>query len=162
MSHPTNPSKKIPFPAGSILHVALVALRRVRNEGGSIEILVAKRLKQAKILPGAWEIPGGKIEEGEPPTIAAARELLEETGVDCTDPSCNWLHIGVIEPPAPLGRPTPRFHIYSVELPTGAVPRALESSSIAWVDLAMLHKIDWPATNDPVVKALTEALNLAS
>ena len=103
-------------------------------------------------------MPGGKVEEGEAPNIAAGRELLEETGVDCTNPSCAWIDVGVVEPPAPIGRPAPRFHIYSVELPMGSVPRALAASSIAWVELEKLHKIDWPATNDAVVKALRTAL----
>ena len=159
MSHPPNLNQQIPSSGGSFINVALVALRRKGIARSSIEILIAKRLTDAEILPGAWEMPGGKVEEGEAPNIAAARELLEETGVDCTDPSCAWIDVGVVEPPAPIGgRPAPRFYIYSVELPMGSVPRALAASSIAWVELEKLHKIDWPATNDAVVKALRTAL----
>lgn len=33
----------------------------------------------------SWEIPGGKIEQGEMPAKAAVRECLEETGVTCRD-----------------------------------------------------------------------------
>lgn len=33
----------------------------------------------------AWEIPGGRIEDDEPPAEAAAREVLEETGLRCHD-----------------------------------------------------------------------------
>ncbi|MEN9668467.1 MAG: 8-oxo-dGTP diphosphatase MutT [Planctomycetota bacterium] len=119
MSHPPDPIQQIPSSGGSFINVALVALRRQGISHSSIEILIAKRLADAEILPGAWEMPGGKVEEGEAPNIAAARELLEETGVDCTDPSCTWIEVGVVEPPAPIGRPAPRFHIYSVELPVG-------------------------------------------
>lgn len=33
----------------------------------------------------AWEIPGGRIDDGETPAEAAVREVLEETGLRCRD-----------------------------------------------------------------------------
>jgi 8-oxo-dGTP diphosphatase len=44
------------------------------------EVLLIKRGKPPR--QGQWSIPGGRIEPGEPASIAAMRELREETGVE--------------------------------------------------------------------------------
>ena len=43
-------------------------------------ILIAKR-GSGKHLEGYWEFPGGKIEEGETPSVCLERELNEEFGI---------------------------------------------------------------------------------
>ncbi len=32
-------------------------------------------------MPGAWELPGGKVDDGEAPAVGLVRELFEETGL---------------------------------------------------------------------------------
>lgn len=44
------------------------------------EILLAQR-PEGKALAGLWEFPGGKLEVGETPEAALARELEEEIGI---------------------------------------------------------------------------------
>jgi 8-oxo-dGTP diphosphatase len=44
------------------------------------EILVCQRTRH-QTMPLKWEFPGGKIEEGEEPHAALARELEEELGI---------------------------------------------------------------------------------
>lgn len=43
--------------------------------------VVATKYKQGNIKEGYYDIPGGKIEEGEIPTQTAIREMKEETGI---------------------------------------------------------------------------------
>lgn len=40
------------------------------------------RFLMVKHIDRAWEMPGGRIEEGESPREAAIREFLEETGME--------------------------------------------------------------------------------
>ncbi len=47
------------------------------------QILVGQR-PENNSLPGQWEFPGGKVESGESPEEALARELNEELGIDAT------------------------------------------------------------------------------
>lgn len=44
-------------------------------------ILLVRRSKCASFLPGYYELPGGKVEFGEEPKDALAREFFEETGL---------------------------------------------------------------------------------
>ncbi len=47
------------------------------------KVLLGQR-PETHSLAGQWEFPGGKIESGETPEDALARELSEELGIDAT------------------------------------------------------------------------------
>ncbi|MDI9378304.1 MAG: NUDIX domain-containing protein [Candidatus Methanomethylophilaceae archaeon] len=55
-------------------------------------ILMLRRPEGASSYPGRWSLCAGKIEEGEDPESAAAREIMEETGIEVGKP------LGSIEP----------------------------------------------------------------
>lgn len=59
----------------TLLFVVAAALT---NESG--QILLQKRPEHAQ-MGGLWEFPGGKVDQGESPEIALARELQEELGI---------------------------------------------------------------------------------
>lgn len=60
---------------GNMLHVMAGVLRDTRGK-----VLLAQR-PAGKHLAGFWEFPGGKLEPGEAPLPALARELHEELGI---------------------------------------------------------------------------------
>jgi len=149
----TSPAK-VP-PVGARIDVVLCVL--LRSVQGCVQVLVARRALDSEILPGAWELPGGKIAPGESARDAGARELLEEVAVDCTDAAHEWQDLAVVEPPPPEGRSAPRFHLQAVQLPSGVVPKAIAARSIAWVDVKSLACVDWPDTTRPAIDAVIAA-----
>ena len=52
----------------------------ILNSNG--KFLIVKRAQDDDILPGFWELPGGKLDFGEDPEDGALREIKEETGLD--------------------------------------------------------------------------------
>jgi 8-oxo-dGTP pyrophosphatase MutT (NUDIX family) len=59
-----------------VLETSLILL--VDGDGS---LLVQHRDQHAVLGPNLWGLPGGGVEAGETPVVAAHRELLEETGL---------------------------------------------------------------------------------
>lgn len=62
-------------PMNSLLHVVAAVIHDDRGR-----VLLAQR-PPGKPHAGYWEFPGGKVESGESPQAALARELHEELGI---------------------------------------------------------------------------------
>ena len=64
---------------------ASVLIVNKRNDQGKKLYLVLKRAEDARLLPGRWTLPGGKVDEMtnrfEDYEETAVRELYEETGI---------------------------------------------------------------------------------
>jgi 8-oxo-dGTP diphosphatase len=59
------------------MHTVIVAAGIMIERG---KVLLSRR-KQGTHLAGLWEFPGGKVDAGEDPRAALARELSEELGI---------------------------------------------------------------------------------
>lgn len=46
------------------------------------KILLVKRRSNDVQMPGIWEVPGGRLENGENPVSGLKREVMEETGLE--------------------------------------------------------------------------------
>jgi 8-oxo-dGTP diphosphatase len=123
----------------TILVVAAILLR-----GG--RVLLTQR-KVGTHLAGAWEFPGGKVEEGEDPKNALVRELSEELGITAL--------IGdIIE--VTFHRYPERAVLllfYEARLaPDSADPKALDVAACRWAPLEDLRDADFPAADLGVLK----------
>lgn len=110
------------------------------------KVLLARR-PPGSHMAGSWEFPGGKIEGGETPKMALARELREELGVD----------VQAAEPFRVLRHryadKTVELHFWRVSAYLGH-PRGMERQELAWAPIAELGGWDILAADWPVVNAL--------
>lgn len=114
----------MPAPTRRTLPVLDVAVTILRDASG--RILLAERLPR-QLSAGYWELPGGKVDEGETPVRAAAREAHEEVGVIAEElrPFVSYEHI------FPLRRL--RLSFFLATRWSGS-PHGREGQRIAWVD----------------------------
>ena len=102
-----------------IVDVAAAVL--LRADGA---FLLARR-PEGKVYAGWWEFPGGKVEAGEAPSQALARELHEELGVDVRT-AVPWItRVFTYE------HATVRLHFFRVFAWEG-VPHPREGQALTW------------------------------
>ncbi|MFF9204358.1 NUDIX domain-containing protein [Streptomyces sp. NPDC014986] len=84
---------------------------------------------------GKLALPGGYVDEGETPRRAAAREMLEETGVHV--PETDLVEVGVFGRPGRDPRGNFVSTAYLVNVPEGTTARAGDDAdAVRWVPLA--------------------------
>jgi 8-oxo-dGTP diphosphatase len=115
-------------------------------------VLLAER-PAGKSMAGLWEFPGGKIQDGETPEAALARELKEELGIEVA--------MAALQPLAFASHAYENFHVllllYLCRSWSGAmVPR--EGQRLAWVTVPELDAYAMPAADAPLVARLKNLL----
>jgi 8-oxo-dGTP diphosphatase len=109
--------------------------------------LLAQR-PAGKVYGGWWEFPGGKIEAGEAPAHALAREVHEELGVEL-ERAYPWITRVFTYPHA-----TVRLRFFRV-LAWRGEPHGREGQAFAWQNLAALTVGPVLPANGPVLKSLS-------
>lgn len=108
----------------------------VRDGGGRL-LLVRRGQEPGR---GLWSVPGGRVEPGESPDAAVAREVLEETG----------LAVEVAELVGEVERDAPDGSVYAIAdyrcLPapgvdTGAVVAGDDAAEVGWFTPAEVRRL---------------------
>ncbi len=119
-------------------------------------MLVARR-SAPEHLAGLWEFPGGKVEAGEEPETALARELAEELGIG--------VRLGS-ELPAedPQGWPLNErasMRVWFAEVTRGEAMPLEDHDELRWVDLRNREAVlglPWIPADYPIVSALLDSV----
>ena len=116
-------------------------------EGEDGRILIAER-PTGKFMAGWWEFPGGKVEFGESPEAALAREVREELGIE----------IEVLDPFHAVNvartETTAVFVVFYWCRWTGGELQLLDAGDVAWVTAEELDGVKFLKSNRPVVEKL--------
>ena len=115
----------------------------IREDGS---FLLAQR-PEGKVYGGYWEFPGGKLEAGELPARALARELHEELGLDIEDPS-PWVTRVYTYPHG-----TVRLRFFRVRRWRGEL-HGREGQAFAWQRSERITVAPMLPANEPVLRAL--------
>jgi ADP-ribose pyrophosphatase YjhB (NUDIX family) len=118
----------------------------VIQEGGRVLLSMRSNLR-------GWELPGGKLREGESPEDGARREILEETGLE--------VHVGDL-----VGR----YHrsgflphtawVYRCHVRSGEPTPSPETPRVEWFDIGNLPDTIFPWFAGPLTDALNGARDL--
>ncbi|MFK5634689.1 MULTISPECIES: (deoxy)nucleoside triphosphate pyrophosphohydrolase [unclassified Ornithinimicrobium] len=115
--------------------------------------LLAARRTGPPALAGGWEFPGGKVEPGEEPEVAARREALEELGVR--------VRLGDrVGGTWPLGPTHEMLLWWAQALPGEPEPVPLEDhDQLRWLTPAQLGEVPWLTNDLPVVEHVAGLLH---
>lgn len=112
------------------------------------KLLIAQRSKPAE-LAGQWELPGGKVAEGESEPQALARELREELGIE-------------VEVDTRIGEDVVVGNLvlraYRARSHDGGIPHPHEHLALRWVTADELDTVEWVAADAGWIPALRAAL----
>jgi len=97
---------------------------------------------------GKWEFMGGKIEPGETPEQALARECREELDLEIEDERI----VGAVV--HEYDDRTIRLTLLSCTARSGSVPKALEHQQIRWVPRSEMETLDFSAADRELIDAL--------
>jgi len=141
---------RIPNPESRILGDSRLSVSAAVLRDSEGRVLLAQR-PVGKAHAGLWEYPGGKLEDGESPAQALARELREELGIDLDPADC----VELIRLPWSGSGIDLWLHVLQVRRWRGE-PVAHEAQALRWVVMEDLGAFDMPPADRPVAAVLQQ------
>jgi len=77
-----NPLNWLSLWTHELFHMSIRAIKAIIRKGEMI--LVLRKSDKVEIYPGQWDLPGGRLNQGESWSEGLAREVREETGLEVT------------------------------------------------------------------------------
>ncbi len=143
-------AREMPAASAHPEKIVLVAAAALIDAQG--RVLLARR-PEGKKMAGLWEFPGGKMEPGETPEAALARELHEELGIAVNPRDF-----------APFMFASHAYEHFHLLMPLflcrhwRGEPRAREGQKLAWVAPADLVEYPMPPADRPLIPMLRDFL----
>ena len=130
--------------------VNVVAAIIIRKDSNGKKYVFATQRGYGEFKDG-WEFPGGKIESGETPQTALAREIREELATQ----------ISVGEKIATIEYDYPTFHLsmqcFACEVVSGML-ELLEHENAAWLTADNLHSVKWLPADELILDKIAMLL----
>jgi 8-oxo-dGTP diphosphatase len=112
--------------------------------------LLAARRSAPPEVAGGWELPGGKVEEGETEAGAVVRECREELGIDVT--AC--YRLGQEQPL----KPGYVLRVWVARLVAGDPVPLEDHDAVRWLGPEELAAVPWLAADQPYVTLIHDLL----
>ncbi|GAB3877709.1 (deoxy)nucleoside triphosphate pyrophosphohydrolase [Terrabacter terrigena] len=121
--------------------------------------LLSARRTEPATLAGGWELPGGKVDDGESPLSALHREVLEELGVH--------VQLGAHVPGPLPGSTWPlgdRYEmlVWLAEVVEGTPAPIEDHDELRWLEVDDLRAVAWLPADLPIVEQLEAVLGRTS
>lgn len=125
-------------------------IRKIRVVAAAIvvdgRLLIAQRSEKMSSA-FLWEVPGGKVEDGESDHAALVRELREELNIEVEVKDFVGMSCVVV------GSKEIEMYVYRCIIQKGE-PQALEHRQLSWADESTLLSVLWAPADIPLIPQL--------